>query len=67
MDGAVLDSDVRTAASGQKSPTGDGVGLVADNLQKSFRRRQVVNHVSFRVCRGEAVGLLGPNGAGKTT
>ncbi|MBB4659349.1 LPS export ABC transporter ATP-binding protein [Parvularcula dongshanensis] len=42
-------------------------GLVAENLQKSYRRRQVVNHVSFHVRRGEAVGILGPNGAGKTT
>ena len=42
-------------------------GLVAQNLQKSYKRRRVVNHVSFHVQRGEAVGILGPNGAGKTT
>jgi lipopolysaccharide export system ATP-binding protein len=42
-------------------------GLVAENLQKSYRRRRVVNHVNFKVCPGEVVGLLGPNGAGKTT
>ncbi len=36
-------------------------------LGKSYRRRQVVKHVSLMVRPGEAVGLLGPNGAGKTT
>ncbi len=42
-------------------------GLVVAGLQKSYRRRPVVNDVSLTVRRGEAVGLLGPNGAGKTT
>jgi lipopolysaccharide export system ATP-binding protein len=42
-------------------------GLVAIGLEKSFKRRPVVQGVSLAVRRGEAVGLLGPNGAGKTT
>lgn len=42
-------------------------GLSVERLAKSYKRRQVVRDVSFRVKRGEAVGLLGPNGAGKTT
>jgi len=37
------------------------------NLTKSYRRRCVVDHVSFGISAGEVVGLLGPNGAGKTT
>jgi lipopolysaccharide export system ATP-binding protein len=41
--------------------------LVADQISKSFKTRQVVKSVSFRVRMGEVVGLLGPNGAGKTT
>lgn len=41
--------------------------IVADNLQKTYNKRQVVKGVSFNVKRGEIVGLLGPNGAGKTT
>jgi lipopolysaccharide export system ATP-binding protein len=36
-------------------------------LTKRYNRRPVVDHVSFGVDRGEAVGMLGPNGAGKTT
>ena len=42
-------------------------GIVARNLEKSYKRRPVVRDVSLSVRRGEAVGLLGPNGAGKTT
>lgn len=41
--------------------------LIAQNLQKTYRSRQVVKNVSLRVDSGEVVGLLGPNGAGKTT
>ena len=41
--------------------------LEARKLVKSYRRRVVVDHVSFQVDPGEIVGLLGPNGAGKTT
>ena len=41
--------------------------LAGTRLNKSFRRRRVVNDVSVEVRQGEIVGLLGPNGAGKTT
>ena len=41
--------------------------LVARNIRKSFKGREVIKDVSLSLQRGEIVGLLGPNGAGKTT
>ncbi len=41
--------------------------LIASNLAKSYKGRQVVRDVSLSVNAGQIVGLLGPNGAGKTT
>ena len=41
--------------------------LAARDLAKSYRKRRVVDQVSFHVEPGEIVGLLGPNGAGTTT
>jgi lipopolysaccharide export system ATP-binding protein len=41
--------------------------LVAENLAKRYKSRQVVTDASLQVASGEVVGLLGPNGAGKTT
>lgn len=43
------------------------VQLIAKNLQKTYKNRQVVKDVSLKISSGEIVGLLGPNGAGKTT
>ena len=41
--------------------------LEARELVKAYRKRTVVDQVSFQVEPSEIVGLLGPNGAGKTT
>jgi len=41
--------------------------LRADNLVKTYKKRNVVKGISVEVNQGEIVGLLGPNGAGKTT
>ncbi len=41
--------------------------LVAEDLEKSYNGRKVVDKVSFHIQSGEIIALLGPNGAGKTT
>ncbi|MBX3018611.1 MAG: LPS export ABC transporter ATP-binding protein [Bdellovibrionaceae bacterium] len=41
--------------------------LKVEDISKSFKKRKVVQGVSFSVESGAVVGLLGPNGAGKTT
>lgn len=41
--------------------------LRADNIEKIYGSRKVVQGISLEVSQGEIVGLLGPNGAGKTT
>lgn len=39
----------------------------ADNLTRVFGNFTAVDHISFRVRKGQIFGFLGPNGAGKTT
>ncbi len=41
--------------------------LVAQDITKRYRLREVVKGISLDIKSGEVVGLLGPNGAGKTT
>lgn len=48
-------------------PVAGGSILEGSGLEKSFKRRKVVDDVGVHVQQGEIVGLLGPNGAGKTT
>jgi ABC-2 type transport system ATP-binding protein len=41
--------------------------IEVQNLTKVYGNLTAVDHISFRVNRGEILGFLGPNGAGKTT
>ncbi len=41
--------------------------IVARDLEKRFEDLVAVDHIAFRVRKGEVFGFLGPNGAGKTT
>jgi len=51
---------MRAAPDGRKT-------LLIENVVKTYRGRNVVDHVTIDLHTGETVGLLGPNGAGKTT
>jgi len=45
---------------------GDKV-IVAENLSKRFRDRELYQGLSFMLPKGALLGVIGPNGAGKTT
>jgi len=53
----------------ERHPSGEAgtVSVEVRDLLRTFGDFVAVNHVSFKVKRGEIYGLLGPNGAGKST
>lgn len=43
------------------------MSIRVENLTKTYKKQNAVDHISFDISTGEIVGFLGPNGAGKTT
>ncbi|WP_425409945.1 ABC-F family ATP-binding cassette domain-containing protein [Hyphococcus sp.] len=41
--------------------------IVAEDIAKSFGKRNIVKDFSIEIARGDRIGVVGPNGAGKTT
>ena len=50
-----------------RAPANGVPAIEADQLTKRFGRFTAVDHVSFRIERGDIFGFLGSNGCGKTT
>ena len=51
-------------------PVGPRLGtkvIVADNINKSYGDRVIIEDLSFSLPQGGIVGIIGPNGVGKTT
>ena len=51
-------------------PTPERLGdtvVVAENLNKSFGDKELINNLNFKLPAGGIVGIIGPNGAGKST
>lgn len=43
------------------------MSIRVENLTKTYKKQNAIDHISFDIGSGEIVGFLGPNGAGKTT
>lgn len=41
--------------------------VITEEITHSFGEHKVLDHISFKIRKGEIFGLLGPSGAGKTT
>ncbi len=59
-------TEISTAAT-RRRPDGEPPAIVAEGLTMRFGDFTAVDHVSFRIEKGEIFGFLGSNGCGKTT
>ncbi|BAK20572.1 ABC transporter ATP-binding protein [Melissococcus plutonius] len=41
--------------------------LEVENLSKSYKDKKILDHISFKIKKGEIIALLGVNGSGKST
>jgi len=64
---AVRDHEDRAAAPLPPARAADVPVIEAESLTRRFGDFTAVDHVDFRILRGEIFGFLGPNGSGKTT
>jgi len=51
----------------REAKDGEGIAIEAQDLTMRFGNFTAVDHVSFRIRRGEIFGFIGSNGCGKTT
>ncbi|MBQ7529245.1 ABC-F family ATP-binding cassette domain-containing protein, partial [bacterium] len=42
-------------------------GINLTNISKRFNEKEIIDHFSLKVCRGDRLGFVGPNGCGKST
>lgn len=43
------------------------MSIEVENISKIYGEQRALDHISFKINKGEIVGFLGPNGAGKST
>lgn len=62
-----MNEHAHTASGREDAMNENQYAVTAENLTRRFGDFTAVDHISFRVSRGEIFGFLGANGAGKTT